>query len=116
MNGEKEEAIATLGTIDLNSAELSEITRSCVGVVVAGCEEELAEYRSAGITAYSAENYDEAVRNLLVYCNLKPDDVEARYTLAKTYEAKGSIQEATALYEDINTRFPDSEFTSTIFE
>ncbi len=116
MSGDKDGAITSLGTIDLNTAELSEAARSCIDTIVADCESELAVYRSAGITAYTAESYDEAVTNLLVYCNLKPDDVEARYYLAKAYELKGSVEEANALYEDINTRFPDSEYTSTIFQ
>lgn len=116
MGGDKDAAIQALGTIDLNKAELSETAKSCIQTIVADCESELAVYRSTGITAYSAENYDEAVNNLRVYCNLKPDDVEARYNLAKAYELKGNVEEANALFDDINTRFPDSEYTSTLYQ
>lgn len=114
MSGDKDAAIRALGLIDIHTADLSEAATACVQSVISGCEDELAAFRSTGITACTAENYDEAVENLLLYCNLKPDDVEARYNLAKSYEAKGSVVEANALFEDISTRFPDSEYASMI--
>lgn len=116
LNGDKEAAIQALGNIDLQSEGLTDKAKECIQGVIAGCEEELGAYRSAGITAFTAENYDDAVANLSLYCHLKPDDVEARYDLAQAYERKGDIQSANDLYEDINTRFPDSEYTSTIFQ
>ena len=114
--GDKDAAIQSLGLIDLQAEGLTDKAKECIQSVINGCEEELGVYRSTGITAFSAENYDEAVANLALYCHLKPDDVEARYNLAQAYERKGDIQNANDLYEDINTRFPDSEYTSTIFQ
>ena len=116
MAGNKQEAVAALGAVDLNDSELSEATKNCLTGIVNECTEELNAYRSSGITAYGAENYEEAITQLRVYCNLKPDDAEARYDLAKAYEGTGKIEEAHTLYQDINTRFPDSEYVTTSFQ
>lgn len=116
MGGNKQDAITSLGTVDLNSSDLSEATRSCIESVVNDCTEELATLRSSGMTAYDAENYEEAVSQLQVFCNLKPDDVEARYHLAKSYENLGNIEASNVLYQDINARFPDSEYVTTMYQ
>ena len=68
------------------------------------------------MTAYGAENFEEAIKQLQVFCNLKPDDVEARYNLAKSYEGTGNIEAAHNLYQDINQRFPDSDYVTTSFQ
>ena len=64
------------------------------------------------MTAFGAENYAEAITQLKVYCNLKPDDVEARYNLASAYKSTGDLASANALFDDINKRFPDSEYAN----
>lgn len=116
MNGNREEAITTLGSVDLNSSDLSETTRTCVQTVVNGCAEELGTYRSLGMTAYGAENYHEAINQLQVFCNLRPDDAEARYNLARAYENIGNVEAASRLYQDINNRFPDSDYVTTMYQ
>ena len=65
------------------------------------------------MTAFSSEDYEEAIKQLRVFCNLKPDDVEARYHLAQAYENTGDIEAASQLYHDINERFPDSNYVTT---
>lgn len=110
MAGDKEAAIAAFGNIDLNNSELSETAKACVRTVADNCADILEPYRSTGMTAYSAENYSEAITQLRVYCNLKPDDVEARYNLADAYKNTGDMEAANALFDDINERFPDSEY------
>lgn len=116
MSGNKEEAISRLGTIDMNDEGLSEASKSCIQSVIDDCETELTACRSAGMTAYGAGNYEEAIRQLQVFCNLKPDDAEARYDLAKAYEGTGNIEAAHNLYQDINERFPDSDYVTTSFQ
>ncbi|MBP3505900.1 MAG: tetratricopeptide repeat protein [Lachnospiraceae bacterium] len=116
MSGDKQGAITSLGTVDLTDGALSEASRTCIQTIVNDCSEELAACRSAGMTAFGAENYTEAITQLQVFCNLKPDDAEARYNLAKAYENVGNIEAATALYQDINTRFPDSEYVTTMYQ
>lgn len=112
MAGNKEAAITALGNVDLNNSELSETAKACVRTVVDNCADILEPYRSAGMTAYSAENYSEAITQLRVYCNLKPDDVEARYNLAGAYKNTGDLEAANTLFDDINKRFPDSEYAN----
>ncbi len=116
MGGNKEEAITKLGTIDMKDEGLSEASKSCIQSVIDACEAELTACRSAGMTAYGAENFEEAIKQLQVFCNLKPDDVEARYNLAKSYEGTGNIEAAHNLYQDINQRFPDSDYVTTSFQ
>ena len=116
MSGDKQGAITSLGTVDLTDGALSEASRTCIQTIVNDCSEELAACRSAGMTAFGAENYTEAITQLQIFCNLKPDDAEARYNLAKAYENVGNIEAATALYQDINTRFPDSEYVTTMYQ
>lgn len=116
MGGNKQDAITALGNIDLNSSELSEATRNCIQAIVNDSTEELNSYRSTGMTAFGAENYDEAIKQLQVFCNLKPEDAEARYNLAKAYENTGNIEAAHNLYQDINSRFPDSPYVTTSFQ
>lgn len=113
ISGNKQEAITALGAIDWNSGDYSETTKTCIQTVVTGCEEELTSCRSAGMTAFSSEDYEEAIKQLRVFCNLKPDDVEARYHLAQAYENTGDIEAASQLYHDINERFPDSNYVTT---
>ena len=112
MTGDREAAIAALGSVDLSNTELSESARACAQTVVDNCADLLDPYRSAGMTAFSAENYAEAITQLKVYCNLKPDDVEARYNLASAYKSTGDLASANALFDDINKRFPDSEYAN----
>lgn len=112
MSGDKAAAITALGNVDLNNSELSETVRTCVRTVVDNSADVLDPYRSAGMTAFSAENYSEAITQLRVYCNLKPDDVEARYNLANAYKSTGDLESANALFDDINKRFPDSEYAN----
>ena len=112
MTGDREAAIAALGSVDLSNTELSESARACAQTVVDNCADILDPYRSAGMTAFSAENYAEAITQLKVYCNLKPDDVEARYNLASAYKSTGDLASANALFDDINKRFPDSEYAN----
>lgn len=116
VNGNKQEAITALGNVDLNSGELSETTKNCIQTVINNCSEELSGIRSTGMTAYGAENYEEAITQLRVFCNLKPDDAEARYNLAKAYENTGNVEAAHTLYQDINDRFPDSPYVTTTFQ
>lgn len=116
MNGNKQEAITALGTIDLNNNDLSEATRNCIQSIVNDSTEELNGYRSAGMSAYGAGNYTEAIQQLQVFCNLKPEDAEARYNLAKAYENTGNIEAAHNLFQDINSRFPDSPYVTTSFQ
>ncbi|MBQ8148373.1 MAG: tetratricopeptide repeat protein [Lachnospiraceae bacterium] len=116
MNGSKQDALVALGTIDLTRSDLSEATKSCIRTIVNGCPDEMAAYRSNGLTAYGAENYQEAINQLQIFCNLNPDDVEARFSLAKSYENVGNVEASNALYQDINTRFPDSEYVTTMYQ
>lgn len=116
MNGNKQEAIHALGSIDLNNNELSEVTKNCIQTIVNDSTEELNGCRSAGMTAFGAENYTEAINQLQIFCNLKPEDAEARYNLAKAYENTGNIEAAHNLYQDINSRFPDSPYVTTSFQ
>lgn len=116
MNGNKQDAITALGKIDLNSSEWSEATRNCILAIVNDSTEELNGFRSAGMTAFGAQNYDEAIQQLQVFCNLKPEDAEARYNLAKSYENVGNIEAAHNLYQDINARFPNSPYVTTSFQ
>ena len=112
LTGDKTAAIAALGNFDMNSSEVSEATKTCIQTIVNECEEELNTCRSTGMTAYGAENYTQAIEQLTPYCNLKPDDVEARFQLAEAYKMVGNIDAANKLYQDINTRFPDSQYAT----
>lgn len=112
MTGDREAAIAALGNVDLSNTELSESARACAQTVVDNCADILDPYRSAGMTAFGAESYAEAITQLKVYCNLKPDDVEARYNLANAYKSTGDLASANVLFDDINKRFPDSEYAN----
>lgn len=116
IDGNKEEAITKLGTLDMRDDELSESSKACIQSILDDCDTELTACRSAGMTAYGAENYEEAIKQLQVFCNLKPDDAEARYNLAKAYEGTGNIEAAHNLYLDINERFPDSPYVTTSFQ
>ena len=68
------------------------------------------------MAAFEEGKYEDAVTNLSVYAKLKPDDAEARFKLAKSYEQLGQVELAHPLYQDINTRFPDSEYVTTEFQ
>lgn len=116
MEGKHQDAIAALGGIDLTDGNLSETTKNCIQTIVNGCSDELDTCRSAGMTAYGAENYQEAINQLQIFCNLKPEDAEARYNLAKAYENVGNVEAANRLYQDINTRFPDSDYVTTMYQ
>lgn len=113
LTGDKAAAVAALGSYDMNDSGMSEAAKSCLQSVIDGCEEELSVYRSTGMTAFGANNYTQAIEQLTPYCNLKPDDVEARFQLAEAYKAVGNLDAANKLYQDINTRFPDSQYATT---
>lgn len=112
LTGDKAAAVAALGSCDMNGSEMSEATKSCLQSVIDGCGEELSICRSTGMTAFGANNYAQAIEQLTPYCNLKPDDVEARFQLAEAYKATGDLDAANRLYQDINTRFPDSQYVT----
>ena len=108
--GDLETATAALDEID--AEQLSDAAKSLYGEVYKTVHvEEVKTMFDTGSAAYSAGNYEEAIRNLepVVIADEKYENGYALYYLARSYEATEEKEKAIAMYQKFIDNFPSTE-------